>query len=124
MFSVDRGAPKFFEDWARRNNMVPVGRYTFDDGDILVADSDESFYGETEDNVSLKFFRTGFFIYRGKNWLASTHDYLVSEMGPRTKRGARDFRIKEALEYGKKYLQQTLDAGLYDANRKNDFSTH
>ena len=104
--------------------MVPVGRYTFDDGDILVADSAEPFYGKTEHNVYLQFYRTGFCIYRDKNWLASTHDYLVSEMGPRTKRGGRDFRIREALEFGKKYLQQTLAAGLYDDDRKNNFSTH
>ncbi len=119
---MDKKAPQFFEVWARRNNMVPVGRYSFDEGDILVADSGESFMGKTEENIYLKFFRTGFCIYREQNWLASTHDYLVSEMGPRTEAGARDFRIKEALEHGQKCLNQTAEAGLYDADRKASFS--
>ena len=121
---MDKGAPQFFENWARRNNMVPVGRYTFDEGDILVADSGESFTGKTSEGVYLNFFRTGFCIHRDKNWLASTHDYLASEMGPRTKAGARAYRIKEALEYAQKYLRQTFEAGLYDDGRKADFSKH
>ena len=102
--------------------MIPVGRYTFEEGDILVADSDEPFWGSGEGGTMLKFFRTGFAIFREQAWIASTHDYFVSEMGPLTKRGARDFRIKEALEYGQKYLQQTADAGLYDDGRKESFS--
>jgi len=120
--SLDKKAPSFFEGWARKNNMIPVGRYTFEEGDILVADSDEPFWGSGEGGTMLKFFRTGFAIFREQAWIASTHDYFVSEMGPLTKRGARDFRIKEALEYGQKYLQQTADAGLYDDGRKESFS--
>jgi len=120
--TVDRKPPAFFEGWARKNNMYPVGRFTFDDGDILVADSDDAFWGKGEGGSMFKFYRTGFSIYRGENWIASTHDYLEGEQGPRTKRGFRDFRIKEVLEYGNKYLKQTLEAGLYDDDRKASFS--
>ena len=102
--------------------MIPVGRYTFDEGDILVADSDEAFWGAGEGGTMFKFFRTGFSIYRERNWIASTHDYFESEQGPRTKRGFRDFRIKEALQFGQKRLQETVDAGLYDYDRKESFS--
>jgi len=117
MKKIDKKAPEFFETWARRNNMIPVGRYTFEEGDILVADSEEAFWGSGEGGSMFKFFRTGFCIYRAENWIASTNDYLEAEAGPRTKRGFRDFRIREALEYGQKYLQQTFEAGLYDDAR-------
>ena len=110
----DRDAPQFFEDWARKNNMRPVGRFRCDDGDILIADSDEPFFGQTETGVSIKFWRTGFSIFRDKNWIASTHDTMVDELCAYTSSGAKNVRVNEALEYGKYYLQLTLEAGLYD----------
>ena len=119
---MDKKSPEFFETWARRNNMVPIGRFTFEEGDILVADSGEAFWGKGEGGSMFKFFRTGFCIFRDKAWIASTNDCFESDQGPRTQRGFRDFRIQEALKYGQKYLQQTAEAGLYDDARKESFS--
>ena len=97
--------------------MIPEGRYACEHGDVLVADSGEPFWGNTEAGVRCKFWRTGLSIYRDKNWIASTHDTMVEELISYSQRGAKDFRIKEALEYAKKYLEQTHEAGLYDGDR-------
>ena len=102
--------------------MVPVDRDRSSDlGDILVADSGESFWCETQAGVKIKIFRTGFAIYRDEGWIASTEDHLEEEFKNMTKRAAKDARIAEAIIYANKYLKQTSDAGLYDGS-KTEFS--
>jgi len=104
--------------------MIPVERdRSHDLGDILVADSGlRPFWDKLESGISVKIFRTGFAIYRDKGWIASCEDHFEDEFKGLTARAARDARVKEAVIYANKYLEQTADAGLYDDGRQTNFS--
>ena len=107
---------KFFEEWARKNNMKPVMRIIEKSGDILVADSGEPFFGTNEQGVLGRYYRTGFAIDRGdKAWLASTNDYPAEEYDTMSRREGQEQRVNECLVYAREALIQTAKAGLYDA---------
>ena len=109
----------FFDRWARANKMKPVCRVEEKDGDVLIADSGSVI---TEDGRT--FYRTGFAIERDQAWLASTHEYEWTEFPEETLRGKQQRRINEALDFARKYIAQTVEAGLYDAQRSFSRPVH
>lgn len=70
---------RFFEQWAKKNNMRPVIKVSDREGDILIADSGEPFDARDDDGNMRRVFRTAFAIQRGKVWTASTNDYPESD---------------------------------------------
>ena len=100
--------------------MRPVCVVQEEHGDILIADSGEAFMDKgglfAEGLIVTKIYRTAFCIDRGDEvWIASFEDTGVMDptMTARTPRGAQEYRVNEALEHGRKALQQTVQAGLY-----------
>ena len=105
---------RFFENWARENNMRPVVRIKEKGGDILIADSGEPFYGVNGEGLLGRWYRTAFAIDRGdKTWIASTHDYDAVEYDAVSRRAGQEKRINECLAYARETLKQTSKAGLY-----------
>ena len=119
---------RFFEQWARRNGMVPITRIVDAKvngkavGDILIADSagliDSVEFPPMagQDHGMSWFFRTGFAIDRpgDKTWLACFNDYPPSEHLEYGSAGARQKkRIEDALAYATEALAQTHQVGLY-----------
>lgn len=102
---------RFFEQWARRNQMRPICRVEDEHADILIADSGEPIVSEGK-----QVYRTAFAIDRDKTWLASTAETSVidPEMLARTPRGAQEYRVNEALAHARRAISETHATGLYD----------
>lgn len=98
---------KFFEKWARQQKMKPVCRVAEKNADVLIADS-----GDVITEGGRMFYRTAFAIERDKAWLASTAEYEWNELEG-SKRNKQQARVNEALEHARKYISQTVEAGLY-----------
>lgn len=107
--------PKFFEEWAKRNMMKPVCIVRDPDGDILLADSHEPIR-------TLGVFRTGYAIHRSGCEIGNYNDYPIGQFVGFTRRRGVEFRTNEALAHARDVQKQLVDAGYYDAERKNRFS--
>jgi len=114
---------RFFEQWARRQNMKPVCRVAEADADILIADSGEPFMGTNKDGNLGRWYRTAFAIDQGdKTWLASFNDYPATEFDLVSKREGQQRRVNECLVFARDTLSKTAATGLYDHGRRESFS--
>ena len=120
---------KFFEQWARRNGMLPIQRITDVKvngqpvGDILVADSGETLNAlryppmQGQEHRMFSFYRTGFAVDRpgDKTWFATYQDYASDSFAEYSSPEAKQKkRIEEAIQYATKALAQTYGVGLYE----------
>ena len=118
---------RFFENWARRNGMLPVTRVTDVEvdgeivGDVLIADSDgllahHEFPNQEHDLPY--FWRTGYAIDRGTEgtWIASFCDYPPSafiEYGGDSRQGAR---LQDCMKNAHEMMKETHKVGLFNGN--------
>ena len=112
-FSMGRDH-NYFESWAREMKMRPVCKVQDRDGDILVADSGEPFYGTNADGVLGRWYRTGFAINRDQVWLGNYCEYDANSFADESKRRGQEIRINEAVVAGRETLRLTKEVGLYD----------
>jgi hypothetical protein len=119
---------RFFDQWARRNGMMPIARVTNVEvngtpiGDVLLADSEQMIAGsefppmEGQQHGMLYFYRTGFAIDRpgDKTWFASFNDYPpMNFLEYGSPEARKQQRLNEALTYAREMMSQTHEAGLY-----------
>lgn len=109
----------FFENWARKMNMRPVMKVEEKDGDILVADSGEPFFGVNADGTLGRWYRTGYAIQRGVAWIGNFAEYPAEEFGDVDKRKGQETRVNECLVAAREILKQTKDVGLYNGREAN-----
>lgn len=119
---------RFFEQWARRNGMLPIQRIadvTINGkpvADILLVDSGDLINAvsyppvEGQEHRMFAFYRTGFAIDRGdKTWFATFNDYSSDAFSEyASKEGKQGQRLKEAVEYATRALMQSQEVGLYE----------
>jgi hypothetical protein len=128
-----RKSYQFFEQWARRNGMLPIQRVTDvkingqSVGDILIADSGETINAlryppmEGQEHRMFAFFRTGFAVDRpgDKTWFATYQDYPSDAFAEYASPEARQTkRVEEALQYATRALAQTYGVGLYEPSHR------
>ena len=99
----------FFDEWARRNQMIPQYVVETDEGRVLIADSDDVIVDGEK-----MYYRTGYAIDRGGLEIGNYHDYDHLEMSSLTPRSAQQARMDEAVFHARHILSQTVEAGLYD----------
>ncbi len=109
---------KFFDQWARNNNMRPVMKVADREGDILLADSGEPFEARDDDGNLRRVYRTAFAIQRGKVWTASTNDYPEMDYFGISRRDSQQKRIDDCLIHARAQMADCLSVGLYDGQRR------
>ena len=108
---------RFFEKWARTQNMLPVMRVKEKHGDILIADSGQQFLGTNSDGELGRWYRTGFAIDRGsKTWIASFNDYNAVEFDLVSRNEGQKRRVEDCLEYARNTLDKFAQTGLFNGN--------
>lgn len=114
----------FFEGWARANNMFPVKRERDDSwpADILFADSGVPFFGENQDGIYGRWYRTAFAFETDQAWTASYCDYPAQDFDLISRHQGQQQRVNEAESAALGYLMQLNDSGLFDHARKADFA--
>lgn len=113
---------RFFEMWARRNNMVPVGRFEEKEGFVLIADSGEPFTGLNDDNIYARWYRTAFCIERDSTWTAHWQFYPAADYDLMSRAEGQKRRVQECLTFARDTLHKFAETGLYDDSRKQSFS--
>lgn len=123
---------RFFEQWARRNGMLPIQRITDVTingkpvADILIADSGALINAvqyppvEGQEHRMFAFYRTGFAIDRGdKTWFATFNDYPSDSFAEyASAEGKQGKRLEEAVQYATRALAQSQEVGLYERSPK------
>lgn len=110
---------RFFEQWARKHNMLPVMRVKEKHGDILIADSGHAFLGSNDAGELGRWYRTAFAIDRGDTtWIASFNDYNAVEFDLVSKNEGQNTRVNECLATARDTLQKLAHTGLFDGRRQ------
>lgn len=110
---------RFFERWARWQNMKPVVRVKEKHGDILIADSGQSFTGLNSDGELGRWYRTGYAIDRGsKTWIASCNDYNAVEFDLVSRNEGQQRRVNECLLFARDNLKKLAATGLFNGTGK------
>ncbi len=106
--------------------MFPVERKHDDSWptDILFADSAMPFFGNNEEGIYGRWYRTAFCFYReGQGWIASSYTCPAAEYDLMSANEGLKQRIDEAEIAALGYLMQMKNAGLFDESRKADFAS-
>jgi hypothetical protein len=96
--------------------MRPVVKVNEKDGDILIADSGEPFFGTNDAGVLGRWYRTGYALDRGDQvWVASTNVYDAVEYDTVSRREGQQDRVNDCLEHARNALSQISQSGLFNA---------
>ena len=105
----------FFDGFARKNKMVPVGYIDTKYGRVLLADSCSCI----NENGKL-IYRTGYAIQRAGLDFGNFNDYEINETG--SSHSERFWRLNEALNHATESMRWLDQSGYFDDGRKQDFS--
>lgn len=104
--------------------MVPINRARDDSwpADILFADSVRPFYGENEQGIFGRWYRTAFAYETDEAWTASYAEYPAQDFDLLSSHEGQKRRLNEAETAALGNLMLLNDSGLFDDARKDSFA--
>lgn len=104
--------------------MMPVNRKRDPSwpADILFADSGTPFFGENEQGIYGRWYRTAFAYETDEAWTASYAEYPAQDFDLLSRAEGQKRRLNEAETAALGNLMLLNDSGIFDDARKADFS--